>query len=387
MSAPDQTRAYFDYAATAPFDERLYEVLRESSWANANALYAEGKEAAAQLRDARMRIAKVLKAHAPSEIVFTSGGTESDNMGVIGLAKQASGKQLHVVASAIEHHAVLHAADSLKASGFKIDKVQPNASGIIEPDALEETLARLEEQGALCALVCVQWVNNEVGSIQLVADLARVAHAHGAKFFCDAVQALGKVEIDLDASGIDAAAFSAHKIGAPKGCGVLYLRRTNRIAPLLHGGGQEAGLRSGTSNVPAARAFAHAIELADEERHMTWEHVTRLRDRLLAGIEGAMLPHALHPTLSAGANAVPHIVSFHADGLEGETIVLRADNAGFAVSAGSACSSGSLDPSHVLSALGFPRAQALGSLRLSFGKQTTTEEVDRFVATLPEILR
>lgn len=387
MRAPEESRVYFDCAATAPFDMRLNTVLMDASWANANSLYSEGKEAARQLRDARKRIASALCSHAPSEIVFTSGGTESDNMGVRGLAMLAKGSGNHVIVSSIEHHAVSNAVDALKSEGFKVHRIEPSAKGVIERDALEEMLQGIEALGGSCALVCVQWVNNEIGTIQPVDELASVAHMHGAKFFCDAVQALGKVPIDLESSGIDAAAFSAHKIGAPKGCGILYLRRIHRIRPLMFGGGQESGLRSGTSNVPAACAFAKAIEFAEQERSSTWDHVARLRKVLLEGISTASVAHAMHPTLPDLEVAVPHIVSFHVDGLEGETIVLRADDAGFAISAGSACSSSSLDPSHVLTSLGLSRDQALGGVRISFDKHNTVEEVERFLQALPSILR
>lgn len=387
---PDSTqqRAYLDYAATVPFDESLVDVLARSSWANANSLHAEGKRAAMQLRDARSRIARALGAHAPSEIVFTSGGTESDNMAVKGLARVVPGAvRTHVVVSAIEHHAVLRAADALKASGFKVDGLAPDPNGSIGPDALEALLARIEDAGDACALVCVQMTNNEVGTIQPVQKLAAVAHAHGALFFTDAVQALGKVDINLEGLDVDAAAFSGHKIGAPKGIGALYLRRRTPLATLLHGGGQEAGLRSGTSNVPAACALATAVERAVCQREESWEHARILKERLLEGVAKLQAPHALRPTLPSDANAVPHIVSLVAQGLEGETVVLRADNAGIALSSGSACSSASLEPSHVLTALGLSRDDALGAVRVSFGDKTACEDIDALLDALPEVLR
>lgn len=387
MPASDVSRVYFDCAATAPFDERLREVMLEASWANANALYEEGKEAATQLRDARKRIANVLHAHAPSEIIFTSGGTESDNMGIVGLAQLSQAPHGHIVVAAIEHHAALRSAESLKAQGYKIDYLQPDRNGVCEPSALEELLQKIEAQGDACVLACVQWVNNEIGTIQPVSELASIAHAHGAKFFCDGVQALGKLPIDLEGSGVDACAFSAHKIGAPKGFGILYLHRSCRIRPLLFGGGQEAGMRSGTSNVPAACAFARAVALAEEARESMWNKALELRSRLLDGIAGQSYAHGIQPTLQDLDASVPHIVSLFVEGLEGETMVLRADNAGFAISSGSACSSASLEPSHVLGALGLSRDQALGGVRLSFCKENTEEEVDRFLAALPEILR
>ncbi len=388
MPAASVHRVYLDYAATAPFDERLYPVLHDASWANANALYAEGREAATQLRDARARIAHALGAHAPSEVIFTSGGSEADNMAVKGLARPVAGAtRTHVIVSAIEHHAVLNAADALKTDGFKVDRLMPGSDGIIVPEALERQLAAIEDAGDACCLVCVQAVNNELGTIQPIEELALITHEHGALFACDAVQALGKIALDLEASGVDACAFSAHKIGAPKGIGALYLRRGTRIAALIHGGGQEAGLRSGTSNVPGARAFAQAVEYAIAEREQTWSHVLALRTRLLDAISRAGYAHDLRVTLKDDADVVPHILSLHVKGLEGETAVLRCDNADFAISSGSACSTSSLDPSHVLAAIGLSRDDALGGIRLSFGRNTSVEDIDRFIEILPEVLR
>ncbi len=388
MPAASAPRVYLDYAATAPFDERLRSVLLDASWANANALYEEGREAAAQLRDARARIARALGAHAPSEIVFTSGGSEADNMAIKGFAKLVTGAaHTHVVVSAIEHHAVLNAADALKVHGFKIDRLMPGPDGIIAPETLEQRLAAIEDAGDACCLVCVQAVNNELGTIQPITQLANIAHEHKALFVCDAVQALGKIALDLEASGVDACAFSAHKIGAPKGIGALYLRRGTRIAPLIHGGGQEAGMRSGTSNVPGACAFARAVEYAVTEREETWVHASALRTRLLDAIAHGSYAHGLSVTIANDQNVVPHILSLHARGLEGETAVLRCDNAGIAISSGSACSTSSLDPSRVLTAIGLSRDDALGGIRLSFGKDTSAEDINRFVEILPEVLR
>lgn len=388
MPASQQARVYLDYAATAPFDERLCGVIEAAPWANANALYEEGRMSARCLNDARARIAGVLGAHAPAEIIFTSGGSESDNTAIKGLANIVPGAaRTHVVVSAIEHPAVLNAADALKRRGFKVDSLVPDAKGVVGADALEELLAAIDAAGDATTLVCVQAVNNEIGTIQPVRALAQTAHAHHALFVCDAVQALGKIPIDLEASGVDACSFSAHKIGAPHGCGILYLRRGLHLVALVHGGGQEHGLRSGTSNVPGALAFARAVELAEEERAANAEHAAALRARLLAGIARGAFPHRLECTLPQDAPHVAHILSLLCDGLEGETLVLRCDNAGIAVSSGSACSTGSLDPSHVLSAIGIPKERAYCSLRLSFGRQTTQGDIDRFIDALPEVLR
>ena len=289
MPEASTKRVYLDYAATAPFDTRLCKVLQDASWANANSLYAEGREAANQLRDARRRIASALGAHAPSEIIFTSGGSESDNAAIKGLVKRnPHAKATHVVVSAIEHDAVLASANSLKAHGFKVDIVRPARNGVLSGDALEDALKRVEDADGAVSLVAVQAVNNEIGTIQPVRELCAIAHEHGALFFTDAVQALGKLVIDLEESGVDACSFSAHKIGAPKGCGALYVRRGVHIAPLIHGGGQETGLRSGTSNVACAAAFASAVEYAVEERERAWQHALEIRRMLCSAIEQAV---------------------------------------------------------------------------------------------------
>ena len=386
-SAPG-ARAYLDNAATAPFDERLLPALREATWGNASSLHAEGRAARAQLEGARKRIASALGAHAPAEIVFTSGGTESDNTALHGLSHKVHGVQhTYVVVSAIEHDAVLNAAASLKAEGYKVAKLAPDKLGVVRPDALGELLARIEGQGDGTCLVTVQMLNNELGTIQPVAELAAVAHAHGALFFTDAVQALGKLPIALEESGVDAAAFSAHKIGALKGCGALYVASGVKCAPYLRGGGQEGGLRSGTSNVAGAHVFAAAVELACAERAQVWKRAEGFRAQVLMAARAGGFAHAIAPTLPAHAAQAPHILSLLASGLEGETMVLRADNAGVALSSASACSAGSLAPSHVLVALGIPRELAYCSLRVSFGASTTQADVDRLIAVLGEVLR
>lgn len=383
-----RARAYLDYAATAPFDARLADVLQSAPWGNANGLYSEGRTAMAALEDARARIAAALGAHAPGEIIFTSGGTESDNTALHGLAAQiSSAKKTHVVVSAIEHDAVLNSAAALKREGFKVDKLKPDAEGVVQPDALEELLARIEDAGDACCLVAVMAVNNELGTVQPVRELAKIAHAHKARFFADAVQALGKLDIDLEASGVDAASFSAHKIGALKGVGALYLRRGVRCPAYLAGGGQEGGMRSGTQNVPGALAFARAVELAMSEREEVWGRCEGFKARILDACARGGFAHGIAPTLVDDVPCVPHVVSLLVDDLEGETLVLRADNAGIAVSAGSACSSGSLEPSHVLTAVGVPRDRAFGSLRVSFGAGTTDADVDAFINVLGEVLR
>lgn len=388
MGAAQQGRVYLDYAATAPLDPRLHEVLARCSWANANSLYAEGREARRQLEDARRRIARAVGARQPAEIVFTSGGTEGDNMAVRGLLPaNAKPQDTHVIVSSIEHHAVADAAASLKRLGFKVHSVPANRSGIVTPQALEEAAAKALAGGGRLALACVMAVNNELGTIQPVRELAAAAHKLGALFFTDCVQALGKVEMNLEESGVDAAAFSAHKLGALKGAGFVYLRRGTRVQPLLFGGGQESGLRSGTSNVMGACAMAAAVEYAVAEREQGWAHAAALRAQLLEGLASLDARHALAPTLQDDSACVPHTLSLIAEGLEGETLVQRLDALGIAASSGSACSTGSLDPSPVLTAIGIPKQRAYGSLRLSFGAATTAADIDRLLQALPQALR
>ena len=381
-------RVYLDYAATAPLDPRLHQVIAACSWANANSLYAEGREARRQLEDARKRIARAVGARQPAEIVFTSGGTEGDNMAVRGLLPaNAKPQETHVIVSSIEHHAVADAAASLKRLGCKVHAVPANRSGVVTPQALQETAAKALAQGGTLALVAVMAVNNELGTIQPVRALAAAAHELGALFFTDCVQALGKVEVNLEESGVDAAAFSAHKLGALKGAGFVYLRRGTRVQPLLFGGGQESGLRSGTSNVMGACARAAAVEYAVAEREAVWQHAAALRAQLLEGLGRLEARHGLAPTLAVDAPCVPHTLSLLADGLEGETLVQRLDSLGVAASSGSACSTGSLDPSPVLTAIGIPKQRAYGSLRLSFGAATTAADIDHLLAVLPQALR
>lgn len=388
MTDVTSQRAYFDYAATAPFDARLADVIASASWANANSLYAEGREARRQLDDARRRIARALGARQPAEIIFTSGGTEGDNMALKGLIDpNVKPSDAHVVVSNIEHHAVLDCAMSLKRYGYHVHTVACDKNGIVTPEALSACIDKALANGGKLAVVSVMALNNELGTIQPVRELARIAHGAGAKFMTDCVQALGKIEIKLEESGVDAAVFSGHKVGALKGIGVVYVRRTAKVQPLLFGGGQESGLRSGTSNVMGALCMAKAVELAVAEREESWEHAAALRTRILEGVENLGAAHALSPTLADDSLCAPHTLSLVAQGLEGETIVQRLDAEGVAASSGSACATGSLDPSYVLMALGMSKKEAYGSLRLSFGAGTSDADVEHLLEALARALR
>lgn len=396
--------AYLDYAATSPMLPEVVRAMDEAQrrwWANPNSLHGPGREAFRALEAARSSIAASLGCHGASQIVLTSGGTEADNMAVAGIVERAQasapGHAVHVVVSAFEHPAVLSTARHLESRGVQVTYLAPRPDGYVWPEDLEASM-RPET-----VLVSVMAANNEVGTVQPVDALAEVAHRHGALFHADCVQLAGKLPLALEASGVDAASVSAHKLGGPHGTGVLYLRRSTSCTPLLHGGGQEGGLRSGTQDVAGAigmavaleSATAHVREEAARERELSAELGRRLVG-LGPRVRAATDPDAPgpadavgRPLAGCGVRVSPHlpgIVTVTVDGIDGQTLLMRLDEAGVAASGGSACSSRSLEPSHVLAALGIPRDRALGELRFSLGRDTTQEDVDRAVAAVAAAL-
>ncbi len=372
-------RVYLDYAATTPVDPRVVEEMLPyftERFGNANSLYSSGREAATALADARQVLADSIGAK-PDEIVFTSGGTESDNMALIGIARGGGRTSGHVVVSAIEHHAVLEPAHWLAKHGYEVTELAPREDGLVRAEDLE----RVMREDTI--LVSTMHGNNELGTIQPIRELAEVAHAAGALFHTDAAQTLGKVDLDVGELGVDAASFSSHKIHGPKGMGALFVRRAARMAPLIMGGGQESKKRSGTQNVSGAVGMAAALRLMDEERPEESERLRSLRDRLIDGVLDIEL------TSLNGARDVPrlpHVANFILKGVEGESVLLRLDAKGFEVSTGSACSSGSLKPSHVLLSIGCPQEEAHGSMRVSVGRFTTEDDVEAFLEALPPIV-
>lgn len=396
MATEARPFVYLDYAATAPLCEEAAAALAPyvqpglgSLWpdANANTLYDPGRAAFSALEDARATVAKAVGAR-PDEIIFTSCSSEADNAAIFGIAPaaeearhlRAKGRTPQVVVSILEHDAVYLPAKRLGKWGFRVDVLPVGKDGRVTPEVLQ----------AACApdvvLVSVQAANGEIGTVQPVAELARLAHAAGALFHTDATQALGKVPLDLHALGVDAASFSAHKVGGAKGVGFLYLKAHTPFSPIILGGGQEAGRRSGTQNVAGAVACAAAVKAAAEKQAAEAARLTALRDKLFAAL--CAYPQ-VHPTVEVPAGSaefLPNIVNLHVDGFEGPTMVLRFNNEGFCVSGGSACSSGSLDPSRALTALGIRRDAALGELRISMGRYTTEAEVDAFIAAFPRVI-
>lgn len=370
---------YLDYAATTPILDEVVEgmlpYLREH-FGNPSSVYAAGREAKKGMEEAREAVAAAVGA-VPGEIVFTAGGTEADNLAVKGAAFRARARGDHVIITAIEHHAVLHSARWLEAQGFRVSYLPVDSDGLVDLAALADALE------PKTILVSIMLANNEVGVIQPVAEaLAITRERSRALFHTDAVQGLGKVSLDLAALGVDLASFSAHKIGGPKGTGALYIKRKTPLEPVLHGGGQERDLRSGTPNVAGIAGFGVAARIAAAEVTEEGERLSKLRDRLeqdVVAIGGVAVN-------GAGAPRVPGITNVCIEGVEGESLLLMLDQNGVAASSGSACTSGSLDPSHVLVAMGVSPKVAVGSLRISMGRATTDEDVDQLLKVLPTIV-
>jgi cysteine desulfurase len=386
---------YLDYAATAPLCEEAARAMepyaqpgraRVASGMNANSLHQAGRAAFEQLEAARKSVAASVGAGRPSEIVFTSGSTEADNAALFGLARAACAKaqkrgaafeRPRIITSAIEHDAVLAPARRLEREGFDVVYLAPNAGGFITLEALEAAL------NSQTVLVSIQLANSEVGSVMDIASLAAAAHAAGALFHTDATQALGKIALDVRKLDVDAASFSSHKVGGPYGTGALYLKARTPFEASMLGGGQETSLRSGTQNVPGVVGFAAAARAAAEGAQAECTRLSDLRRRLYE--QACALPkvrRTVKPELAQAGTYLPNICSFLVPGIESETLVVRLDAAGFAVSGGSACASHSLEPSHVLTAMGIKPDDALCSLRVSFGRYTTAADIDAFVRAL-----
>ena len=380
---------YLDYAASAPLrsearDAWLAYHEKPGSEANPNSLHSLGREAARELEVARRTIATSIGCgFRPGEVVITSGGTESNNLAVLGMAegarRKSSNKRKRVILSAIEHDSVLDVATLLRSRGFEVELVSPDRSGVIRPSELERVM------GENCALVSVMAANNETGVIQPTAKLLEVAHAGGALIHVDAVQAFGR--IPLDAAKADAVSVAAHKIGGPLGVGALAIRTRCPFEAQSLGGGQEGGKRPGTQDVAGAVAFAAACRVVMRDLTTVRPKVAAMANKAYSRLcaEGT----GIFPTTQALVDdtRMPGMISVMVPGMESETLILKLDDLGFEVSAGSACSSDSLDPSHVLSAMGVPRNQALGALRISFDERVSEEDLDAFCDALLEIVR
>ncbi len=373
-------RIYLDHNATTPLDPRVAErmawAMREV-WGNASSVHHFGQQAKAALDEARGQVASLLAAE-PSEIVFTAGGTEGDNLAIRGAAEamEPSGRK-HLVTSAIEHEAVLNTMKSLARRGWRVTVVPVEPTGIVSIEKMRAAVT------ADTALVSVMHANNEIGTIQPIAELAAIAHEHGALFHTDAVQSAGKIPIDVRALGIDLLTIAGHKFYGPKGSGALWLKRGVRLIAPITGGRQERSRRAGTENVPALVGFGVAAELARNKAIDDGPRLASLRDRLEAGILAAISGTERN---GAAEPRVSNTTNISIDRIEAESILIGLDLAGIAVSSGSACSSGTLEPSHVLKAMGLPHPRTLGSIRFSFGMSNTDADVDRVLEALPPLV-
>jgi cysteine desulfurase len=367
--------SYLDWNATTPLDAAVREAMLpwlDARFGNASSRHEYGRQARAAIDEARAQVAVAVGAH-QTEVIFTSGGSEANNLFIKGAA--ATMKPGLVAVSAIEHPCVREPATQLRRAGWAMREIAVDAEGRIDATDWRATLA------ARPALVSVMLANNETGVLQDVAALARDARASGAWFHTDAVQALGKLELDFRALGVHAMTLSAHKIGGPLGAGALVVDKRVELAPLIAGGGQERGLRSGTENVAAIVGFGVACGQAVSRRESEAKRLAELRDRIEAA-----LPNWGARAFSSGAVRLPNTLFFALDGIDGETLVGKLDRAGFACASGSACSSANPEPSHTLLAMGIEPELARGALRVSLGRDTTADEVERFVATFGRIV-
>ena len=373
------TTVYADNAATTQMSRTAIEAMlpyMETIYGNPSSLHSVGQQAAEALQSARERVAKCLNA-SPREIYFTSGGSEADNQAILSAARlgERKGKK-HIISTAFEHHAVLHTLKKLEKEGFEVELLPVGPTGTVTAQQVKDAIRE-----DTC-LVTVMYANNEIGSILPVAESGRVCREAGVLFHTDAVQAAGHIPIDVKAQSIDMLSLSAHKFHGPKGIGLLYARQGVPLTSLIEGGAQERGKRAGTENIPAIMGMAAALEEACAHIDENAGKVSALRDRLIAGLSN--IPHS---ALNGDpVNRLPGNVSFCFEGIEGESLLLLLDAKGICASSGSACTSGSLDPSHVLLAIGRPHEVAHGSLRLSLCEWNSDEDVDRILEAVPEVV-
>ncbi len=371
-------RIYLDHAATTPVDPRVVEAMLPyftEKYGNPSAISQEGRAAKKAVEKSREKVAALLGAADPQEIVFTGSGTEADNLAVSGVAWAYREKGNHIITSAIEHHAVLKTCQNLEKYGFKVTYLPVDEYGLVAPESVREAIT------GQTILVSLMHANNEVGTVQPIAEISRIVREKGVLFHTDAVQTVGSIPVNLRELGVDLLSLSAHKFYGPKGVGALYVKKGTRLHRLVHGGGQERRLRAGTENVPGIVGLAKALELAVTEMEEYRPRLTALRDYLIARLFASIDHLKLngHP-----AQRLPGNVNVSFAFIEGESILLHLDQKGIAISSGSACTSGSLEPSHVLLAMGLPHELAHGSLRLTIGKGNTQEQLDYVVEVLKE---
>ncbi len=373
-------RVYLDHNATTPLDPEVLAAMTPflaEGFGNPSSLHVWGREARQALERARATIARALGTADKDTVVFTSGGTEADNLALMGVAAAQEKRGRHVILSSVEHHAVLNAAAHLGRQGLEVTRLSVDSQGLLDPDDVRRVIR------PDTVLVSLMYGNNETGVLFPIASVGRICRERGVTFHTDAVQSFGKLPLDVETLCVDLLSLSGHKTHGPKGIGALFIRRGTRLQPLLHGGAQERSRRAGTENVAAAVGLARATELSLQDQAGESRRMADLRDRLEGGVMAA-LPGVLrngHPT-----ERLPHTTNLAFAGVEAESLILALDLAGVGASSGAACSSGSLEPSHVLAAMGLPRERVLSSVRFSLGRTTTREEIEHVLEVLPPIV-
>jgi cysteine desulfurase len=372
-------KIYMDYAATTPVRSEVLGAMLpyfSDAFGNPSSVHSCGQSSRQAVEDARAQLA-VLIGCVPDEIIFTSGGSEADNHALKGVAGANRGRGNHIITTAIEHHAVLETCRFLAENGYEVTYLPVNESGLVDPQAVQAALT------PRTTLVSIMLANNEVGTIEPIEEIAAIVSKAGVYFHTDAVQAAGHIPIDVNRLGVDLLSLSGHKLYGPKGIGALYIRRGTRIDSFIHGGGQEKGRRAGTENVPSIVGLGKAAELARQELSAEMVRLSLLRDRLVSGILNSIEYVKLngHPVLR-----LPNNVNISVEGAAGEALLLNLDMEGICVSTGSACSTTTHEPSHVLTALGIPAERAHSSLRMTLGHWTTAAEIDRVLEVLPSVV-
>ncbi len=370
---------YLDYCATTPVHPDVRAAMLatlDQDFGNPSSMHSAGKAAADVVANARKEVALGLGC-SPDDVYFTSGATEADNLALLGVLRQYPAGKAHLITSSIEHHAILHTVAQLQREGYPVTILPVDSHGLVDPAELSEAI-RPET-----ALISIMLVNNEVGSIQPLAAIGQIARERGILLHTDAVQGIGLLAVDVKALNLDLLSLSAHKIYGPKGAGALYIRDGARVAPLMFGGTQEKALRPGTENVPGIAGLGAAMRLTSQRKAQENQRLSHLRGLLISGLQERIPGLIVNGPVSAAA----HVLSLSFPGADGEMMLIRLNGAGIAVSMGSACTSKDIEPSHVLTAMGLPRAQIEGTLRISLGYQTTEDELAFVLETLPEIWR
>jgi len=370
---------YLDHAATTPVDREVLDAMLPyltDRFGSASTLYSIGREAKEAVEQARADVAELIGAQ-PEEVYFTGGGSESDNWAIFGVAAAKAAKGKHIITSKIEHHAILEPCHFLEKQGYSVTVLEVDENGLVSVDELASAITNET------ILITVMHANNEIGTIEPVEEIGALAKSKGIHFHTDTVQTIGHIPVDVNAINCDSLAISAHKLYGPKGIGAMYIRKGSRMEKLIRGGGQENNKRAGTHNVPGIVGLGKAAELAKARMAEEAKQTTALRDKLITGIESKIKDVKLN---GDRVKRVPNNVNFSFAGIEGESMILLMDMNGICVSSGSACTSGSLDPSHVLMALGMKHEQAHGSLRMTLGKDNTEAHIDKVLDTLPGIV-